>query len=548
MNAAIILALSLGVFGLAYKLYGSFLDKKFNIDDRNITPAHSKYDGEDFMPAKNWIVLFGHHFSSICGAGPIVGPVLAVAYWGWAPSLIWILLGATLMGAVADYSSLVVSMRSEGEGIAEIAGPTISNRARLFFSWFIWILVILVVAVFAIFGAKTLNMDPTSVVPATGLIPAAMFTGWLLYAKKMNNLLATFIGLALLALLLIGGNIMPLSLPDMGFLSAQNLWILILLAYCLIASVTPVNLILQPRDYLASFLLFGTILIGLIGIFYNAPSLPNTAFHAWNPVSEWKGAGPLFPMLFVTIACGAISGFHSLVSSGTTCKQIDRETHACRIGYGGMLTEGLVAVLVLICVAAGLSSSDLKSTLGQGGPIAAFGQGFGNLSSFLLGDYASGFAILALNTFILTTLDSATRIARYLTMDLFHIKNKYIATMLVVLLAALLALSGQWSKFWPAFGTANQLIAGLSLLVASAWLIKNKKSSWYTLIPGIIMMITTTCAFIYQLTHALFASVNDELVMQLKDSPDYFIALIAMILLSLSFVVIAEMGKRTLST
>ena len=530
MNSLFILLLALILFGLAYKFYGRFLNKLYQLSDKNKTPAHTNFDGVDFMPAKNWLVLFGHHFSSICGAGPIVGPVLAVAYWGWAPSLVWILIGAVLMGAVADYSSLVVSMRSEGQSIAEVAKPEISPRARQLFMWFIWLSVILVIAVFAIFGAKTLTADAQSVIPAVGLVPTAMIMGWFMYQKNVNTVVGTICGLAGLVLLLWLGTQYPLSLPEMFGLTGNQMWIFILLAYCIVASVTPVNIILQPRDYLASFLLFATILIAVISIFYVHPSMSEISFNAYNPSDDWKGSGPLFPMLFVTIACGAISGFHSLVSSGTTCKQIDKETHACRVGYGGMLTEGLVAVLVLICVGAGLSQSELTSTLKDGGgPIAAFGAGYGKLSSFLLGDYAKAFAILALNTFILTTLDSATRIARYLTMDLFRIKNKYAATILVVAIAGGLALTGKWNLFWPAFGTANQLIAGLSLLVASCWLIQRKKPALVTLIPAILMLVVTTSAFAYQMYQSLG-----------KTEPNYLIAVIAGVLILLSAIVFWE--------
>lgn len=526
MNAAFLLGISLLLFIIAYKVYGRFLNRTYKINNQNKTPAHTHYDGIDFVPAKNWIILFGHHFSSICGAGPIVGPVLAVAYWGWGVSWVWILLGSILMGAVADYSSLVVSIRHQGKCISEIAHPEISPRARLLFSIFIWLAVIMVIAVFALFGAKTLVAESTAVIPSIGLIPVAVLIGFILQKRAG---LATIIGLAALLSLLLLGQSYPVTLPDVFGLSSQNLWILILLFYCLIASVTPVNLLLQPRDYLASFLLIFTIALGVFSIFWIHPSIEAPHFEMWNPQELWPASGPLFPMLFVTIACGAISGFHSLVSSGTTCKQIDKESHACRIGYGGMLTEGLVAVMVLICVGAGLSSTELTHHLKNGGPIAAFSQGFGSLSSFFLGDYGSAFAILALNTFILTTLDSATRIARYLTMDIFKIKNIYLATFIVILASAFLALTGHWSRIWPAFGTANQLIAGLSLLVASCWLISRKRSFWMTLIPAFLMLLITTAAFIYQILSSLE-----------KTKPDYLIAALSGVLILLSFIVYWE--------
>ncbi|PIR20677.1 MAG: carbon starvation protein A [Deltaproteobacteria bacterium CG11_big_fil_rev_8_21_14_0_20_47_16] len=525
MSAALILIITLVLFLLAYRFYGSFLNRLYGIHSDIKTPAHTQYDGVDFVPVKSWVVLFGHHFASICGAGPIVGPVLAVAYWGWAPSLIWIVFGSILLGAVADYSSLVVSMRSEGKSISDIAHPEISKRAKLFFAWFIWFTLILVIAVFAIFGAKTLDQEPSSVLPATGLIPVAILVGYLL--KKISVLNATIVGLGLLGvLLLLGQSItIPFSSP---------VWITLLLIYCFAASVTPVDRLLQPRDYLASYLLFFTIGLGVVSILFTNPDLLSSSYTTWNPKETWPNAGPLFPMLFVTIACGAISGFHSLVSSGTTCKQIANEVHACRIGYGGMLTEGLVAVMVLICVAA-LAPSTLTDTLKTGGgPIAAFGQGYGDVVSFLMGDYGKPFAILALNTFILTTLDSATRIARYLTMEILGVQNKYTATLIVVVAAGLLGLTGQWSRIWPAFGTANQLIAGLSLLVASAWLLRRERPHWYTFIPAIFMLVVTTSAFVLQIIQSTT-----------QDRPDYLIAGVAVVLIILSLSIFWEAIRNT---
>jgi carbon starvation protein len=531
MNSLFILLITLAVFVAGYSVYGKFLNKLFQIDPNRKTPALTQFDGVDYVPAKNWLVLFGHHFSSICGAGPIVGPVLACAYWGWAPSWIWILFGVILMGAVSDYSALVLSVRSQGKGISEIANDEISPRARLLFSWFIWVSLILVIAVFAIFGAKTFIQEGSSVAPSLGLIPVAVLTGYLMYRTKLATTWATLIGLGALLALLFFGKQSPIEISTFAMLSPQNFWIVILLVYCLIASVVPVNILLQPRDYLASYLLFFTIALGATSILIMQPSMSGASFIAWRP-TEWKNAGPLFPMLFVTIACGAISGFHTLVSSGTTCKQIASEGHCRRIGYGGMLTEALVGVMVIICVTTGLTQTELNSILRSGGPVAAFGEGYGNLSSFFLGDYGKSFAILALNAFILTTLDSATRIARYLTMDLFRISNKYLATGIVVVAAAALAFTGKWTLIWPAFGTANQLIAGLALLVASCWLVGRGRAALPTLIPAIIMLIVTTTAFVYQMISSLS-----------RENPDYIIAVTCALLITLSTVVFIEAVK-----
>jgi carbon starvation protein len=527
MNAAVLMLIALVVLTVGYLCYGRLLAKVFGLDPTRRTPAHERFDGNDFVPAKNWWMLFGHHFSSICGAGPIVGVVLAVVYWGWLPSLIWLLVGAIWMGAVSDFSSLFVSMRSKGQSIADIARPEISPQARLFFSVFIWISVILVIAVFAIFAAKTLVAEPGVVLPSFGLIPVAMFVGWMLYQRKVPNRIATPIGLALLLGLLFMGRSFHVELAGMGTVNPEMLWILILLAYCFVASVVPVQILLQPRDYLASFILFAVIAVGITSIFWTQPRIQQEAFVSfWPPDGT---AGPLWPMLFVTIACGAISGFHSLVSSGTTCKQIDNERHACRIGYGGMLVECLVGTLVLICVTTGLSRAGVGELLKQAGPIAVFSEGFGSLSSVFLGSFGKPFAILALNAFILTTLDTATRIARYLTSELFGIRNKYAAGAIVVISSGALALTGQWNRLWPAFGAANQLIAGLALLVVSCWLMNRRRSWWFTLIPSLLMLVTTGAAFVYQLMGTLQ-----------RQEPDYFLALVTVVLLVVAVMVFTD--------
>lgn len=541
MSATWLLLGTIVWFAVGYRWYGNRLARIFGIDPARVTPAHSREDGTDYVPAKNWMVLFGHHFSSICGAGPIIGPALAVAYWGWAVSLVWLLLGSVLLGAVADFTSLFVSMRSDGSSIPEIAKPEISPRARLLFSWFIWVALVLVIAVFAIFAARTFIEEPDTVVPSFSLIPVALLTGHLLYRTNVSNRLATSIGLSLLLLALFGGTRLPVEFSSDWGISPESLWIGALLVYCFVASVTPVQVLLQPRDYLASFLLIGTIGIGVVSVLVSAPVMQADPVHAFLP-EEWKGAGPMWPMLFVTIACGAISGFHSLVSSGTTCKQIANESHACRIGYGGMLTEGLVGVLVVICVGAALGREQLGEILRAGGPIPAFSEGYGLLSAPLLGDYGKAFAVMALNAFILTTLDTATRIGRYLTAEIFGIKNMYAATGTVVVAGAALALTGQWKYLWPAFGTSNQLIAALALLVGSCWLLHRGRPFLYTLIPACIMLVTTLAAFVYQLYGAVTRVGEDG-----APDPDLFIATVVVVLIVLAMVVFWE-GIKSLGS
>lgn len=542
MSSVWILLIALAWYALAYRWYGARMAVVVGIDPRIPTPAVRRSDGVDYVPAKNWLVLFGHHFSSICGAGPIIGPALAVAYWGWAPALLWVLLGSVLMGAVSDFTSLVVSVRSEGQSMPEIARPEISPRARLLFSWFILLALILVNAVFAIFAARTFIEAPSAVIPSIGLIPVAVGVGYLLYRTNVPNAVATIIGLGLLLVAIEAGSLFPVQLPAVFGISAEWQWIAVLMLYCAVASVTPVQLLLQPRDYLASYLLFAAIGIGVLSIFISAPEMQAVAIGPFVP-TEWATAGPLWPMMFVTIACGAISGFHSLVSSGTTCKQLATEAHACRVGYGGMLTESLVGVLVIICVGAALAPEQLMPTLRAGGPIAAFSQGYGSLSIPLLGGYGTVFAVMALNAFILTTLDTSTRIGRYLVQELFGIESKHLATWLIVVASTALALTGQWTKIWPAFGAANQLIGALALLVVSCWLLKRGRPVVYTLVPACIMLVTTLAAFCYQLYHAL-ARVDAQ---SGAASPDWFIAGVVTILIVLALVVFWE-GAKVLLT
>jgi carbon starvation protein len=541
MSAVWILFGTLAWFLAGYWLYGRSIANWIGIDPRRPTPAHRLYDGVDYVPARNWLVLFGHHFSSICGAGPIIGPALAVAYWGWVPSLFWLLIGGVLMGAVADFTSLFVSVRSDGASIPEIARPEISPRARLLFSWFIWIALVLVIAVFAIFTAKTFIEEPDTVIPSFGLIPVAVLTGHLLYRTSIHNGIATLIGLVLLVAALALGVEVPVVMPAFLGVSGESWWIVLVLAYCYVASVTPVQYLLQPRDYIASFILFAAIGIGVVSVFISMPSMQADALHSLRP-EEWAGAGPIWPMLFVTIACGAISGFHSLVSSGTTCKQLGSEAHACRIGYGGMLTESLVGVLVVICVGAALTRDELSAILRSGGPITAFSQGYGVISSPILGAYGKVFAVMALNAFILTTLDTATRIGRYLSQELFGMASMHLATAIVVVASTSLALTGQWTRLWPAFGTSNQLIAALALMVGSCWLLRRGRRIVYTLVPACIMLVTTLAAFAYQIYGALTRIDKEANVAD----PDWFLAVVVSVLFVLAVVVFWD-GVKTLT-
>ncbi len=521
MNAAILGVIVLGVFALGYRYYGKKIEQLWEPDPTRLTPAKEFYDGIDYVPARHWSVLFGHHFSSIAGAAPIIGPVIAVAIWGWGMALIWIVLGSIFMGAVHDYGSLMASVRHRGVSIANLASEVISRRAYFLFSIFVWLALILVVSVFIIFSAKTYVAEPKIVIPSMGLVPVAIIIGVLLYRLKINQLKTTLIGLSLLAGLMIAGTYLPIDLKENG----QFIWSLVLIGYCFFASVTPVQILLQPRDYLCAFLLFFGLFMGYLGLMISHPQINIPAF-----ITLKGSKGYLWPMLFVTIACGAISGFHSLIASGTTSKQIASEKDAKKIGYGGMIAEGVLAALALLVVSSGLGGLDrLTETLAPGGPgpIGAFAEGYQNVTRPILGNYGGLISITILNAFVLTTLDTATRITRYLTQELFGIKNRYLATLIIVGISGWLAMSGNWDKIWPIFGASNQLVAALSLIVISSWLLSRKKDFRPTIFPAVLILVTAVGALAYQLYTFI---LNGE----------YFLTIVASVLIILAVLVCIE--------
>ena len=462
-----------------YFTYGRLAARIYGISSANPTPAVSRRDGVDYVPAKNWVVLFGHHFSSIAGAGPVVGPIVALLVWGWAPALAWVLAGTVFAGGVHDLGSLVVSLRRGGSSISEASEAMISRWARVMFSLFVLLALVLVVAVFAVLAAESMVTVRGVIPPAVGLIPVAVLVGFLLYRTRTPTWFSTVIGLVSLVGLLFLGTVWNFPTGPVWA------WIVGLLAYAFFASVLPVQYLLQPRDYLSAFLLFAGVILGYAGIFISRPELSAPAFVGFLPKE-----GPMWPMLFVTVACGAISGFHSLIASGTTSKQLPTEAHAQRIGYGAMVGEGLLSLMVIVMVGAmGLGSA--------GNPITIFGRAY-DLSLPFLGGYGGIFGVIILNAFILTTLDTATRIARYIFSELTGLKNRWLATGILILPAALLALTGSWKAIWPLFGSANQLTAALALLVITSWLLATKKPCWLTLVPAIFMLLTTIAALAWQ--------------------------------------------------
>lgn len=516
MNSLFIVFVAAVSFFWAYKFFAKKLEDLWQIDPKRSTPAYSKYDSVDYVPAKNWLVLFGHHFASIAGAGPVIGPVIAVMLWGWLPALLWVVLGTVFIGGVHDFGALIASVREGGSSVADIAQNAISRRAKILFSLFVWLALILVIAVFAFLCADTFIKEPKIVLPSLGLIPVAMLVGYFLYNVRVNTLLITILGLAGLVFLLCLGNFFPLTWN-------LNAWIIVLFVYCYFASILPVNILLQPRDYLSSFLLVFGVGAGYLGLVLSRPKITIPALGRVN-TSE----GLLWPMLFVTVACGAISGFHALIASGTSSKQIANERHVKRIGYGGMLAEGMVAVLAII--AAGIlfkPGDDFSAALKNMTSIGIFSKGFGLITKGILGDFGPIIAITILNAFILTTLDTATRISRYLTEELLGIKNRYLSTLLIVILGGALAISGKWTKIWPVFGASNQLVAALTLFVLSCWLSSRKKEAKYFIWPAFFMLVTSVAALLFQ---GVKYFINK----------DYFLFAVVLLLIFLSIFIVWE--------
>ncbi len=481
-------------FLVAYFVYGRFQKRLYGLDDSRKTPAELYFDGVDYVPAHP-SVLLGHHFASIAGAGPIVGPIAAASMFGWLPTYIWCLVGSVFIGGVHDMGSLVASIRHKGLSVGEVVERWIGHRGKMLFLTFTWLTLILLVAVFLVLSAASFASDPAVAFSASLYILMALIFGVLTYKKGVPLAVSTII-------------MVPIVLGSVFFGSSSewvqetfkfdtNTWTYVLIVYIFAASVLPVWLLLQPRDYLASFMLYFAVIIGTVGMVFGkefAVSLP--AFSATFPYSA-KGEF-VWPILFVVVACGAISGFHSLVGSGTTAKQLRKETDSIIIGYGSMLIEGLVAVIAIGTVM-------MAGSILQGGPTVTFGEGIGKFASIIGIDPVVGksLGLLALNSFLLTSLDTATRLARYQLQEFTGMKlDKFTATIISVAAAAALVFfktgnTPAWALIWPIFGSANQLVAALALLAVGVWVSKGlKKSPAFAMIPMVFMFVTTMAALI----------------------------------------------------
>ncbi|UCG52643.1 MAG: carbon starvation protein A [Candidatus Latescibacterota bacterium] len=488
------------LFILGYRIYGAFLDKQFGINPERKTPAHTNYDGLDYMPAKT-PVLMGHHFSSIAGAGPIVGPIIAVAFFGWLPAVLWIVLGAIFIGGVHDYSALVVSVRHKARSIAQVAKRMMSPVAHKLYLAFIWFTMVYVLTVFVDLTADSFTKDGGVASSSLMYIVLAILMGLSVYRMDLSLGKASLVFVPLVFLAIYLGQLAPMGTPPaLAHGDPKTTWTFILLLYCFVASITPVWILLQPRDYLSSYLLLACILGGLGGIAIGGHALDTKAFLGFE-----ANLGYLFPALFITIACGACSGFHSIVASGTTAKQLSNERAARPVAYGSMLVEGMLALIAVsaIVVAGG--------ALAGSSPAQVFASGMGTFVGSLGIPTALGtsFGLLAVSTFLLTTLDTGTRLGRYIFEEFFDrwgLKWHILATTATLILPLWLALTefkdaqGQvipaWRAIWPVFGSTNQLLGALALLTVGVWLKRTGRRAIFVIVPMVFMFAVTLLALV----------------------------------------------------
>ncbi len=568
MNVSLLLIITLVGFGLGYKYYGGFMSKLFGEDDNNITPAIQYEDGVDYVPTKP-LVVFSHQFASIAGAGPIVGPTTAMLY-GYMPVWMWVLFGAIFIGAVHDYTALFVSMREKGKSVAEVSYHTMGKGGFILFISFTIVMIVLVTSAFLGLTAtsltslvplenmniasgetmlKTVMVDGVEMakiggIASTSVIIISMcapFIGFLLYKKKLNPLIAAAIAIILCVVSVMIGVANPLMLQP-------KTWMIILTFYVILAAGIPVWVVLQPRDFTNSFMLYGGIamlMLGILGGGFGGMTMSSPAF---NVAGGTKIAGAIWPFLFITVACGAISGFHSLVSGGTVSKQAMKESQAKTIGYGAMLLEGILAVVVIITVSSGISFDTYMNIVypakGASNPILAFSLSMGGMLHHGIGlpiAFGTVFGILMVEGFVITTLDTAVRLNRYLFEELWGVifkevpallKNFWFNSALSAGLMFYLGYTNAYTVIWPIFGSANQLLAALVLITVSVWLASRGKKFSFTMIPAVFMMVTTLMALWTLLTTRYLPKAN------------YPLSLTAILLMALSVGVIYLAVKK----
>lgn len=535
MNVLVIFGLTVIAFSLAYRFYGRYVERVFDMSDENPTPAHARHDARDYVPTR-WQVVFSHHFSSIAGGGPIVGPAIALVY-GFYPSWLWVVLGAIFIGSVHDFTALFVSIREGGKSIVEVTRGTMGRAAYALFIVFVMFMVVLVTAAFlgltttaltSLAPLSALGLDDGQSVlrtvadPQTGAVKAriggvastsvmvitafAPLIGYLLYRKRMRVSAAAAISVAVAAFSIAVGLRWPMSI-------GTGAWMLVISCYVFVAAGLPVWFVLQPRDFVNSLILYSGVAVLAVGIVSGGLSGMKIAFPAVSAAAGSAKVGLIWPIMFITVACGAISGFHSLIASGTTSKQISRESHARRIGFGAMLLEGLLAVAVLITISSAVNFSDYLSIVfpegGRSNPVLAFSLGMGKMLSMTtpLPAYAGTiFGILLVEGFLVTTLDTAVRLNRYLLEEIWQmafknpprvLRSYFFNAGLSVALMLLFARKQAFLALWPVFGSANQLLAALSLITVTVWLLKRGKGALFTFLPAIFMVITAGASLVY---------------------------------------------------
>ena len=523
MPAALVLVATVVVFALGYRYYSPYLATKvYGLDEKFVTPAHQFKDGVDFVPTNKHIV-FSHHFISVAGAAPIVGPAVAV-FWGWGPALAWVLIGTVFAAGVHDFGALAVSVRHRAKSIGTLAGDVINKRARTLFLLIIFLLLTMVNAVFAIVIANLFVNYPAAVLPVLVEIPLAVAVGQIVYKRRTAALVPSIIALALVYICIPIGVQFPIELTGvaeaMG-MSAHTLWILLLFLYAFIASRVPVWMLLQPRDYINLHQMTLAFVVIFLGVIAGWDTIVAPLF---NDVPA--DSPPWFPLLFITIACGAISGFHSLVASGTTAKQLDKETDARTVGYLGASGEGLLAVCSILACTAGVVAASTSPASAWQGLYTNFGDASaGATSNFVegVGQFANNigipldigviFAVVVVVSFAATTMDTGVRLQRYIVQEIAEIvqftplvRNVTAATVVATVVPLGLALipgDFAFGTLWQLFGTTNQLTAGLALAVIAVWVTKSNRNPLAVLVPLVFLLVMTSWALIYNLVQFL---------------------------------------------
>ncbi len=526
MNGMLLLLIVLVYFALAYVIYGRFICKRFGVDSKKPCPSHTMADGVDYVPTSP-AVLFGHHFASIAGAGPIIGPIVA-ANFGWMPVLLWIVIGCVFIGAMHDFAAMFLSVRNQGRSIAYAIEKELGYVGRQIFLFFCWTALLLVVAVFTMNVADGFLANPAVATSSILFIFMAPFFGIVVNCKILGLLEASLVFVPLLFFCAWLGTVVPFDLAAIvgSKAVARDIWIVALLYYAAIASIIPVWVLLQPRDYLNSYLLYAMMAIGILGVFVARPTIQLDALH----VTAEKGFFPnVMPLVFVTVACGACSGFHALVSSGTSSKQIDNEKHILPVAYGGMLIEGVLALLATLSIAYLTTDNALAMISGPAKqpPAIIFASGLATFAEKMGLSYKIGFNFISLSisAFLLTSLDTATRLGRFVWQELVMpsaneksasepkpnvarpvtqkklsfrevLGNRWTSTLLMVVIGGFLALSGEGNDIWPVFGASNQLLAALTLLAVTLWLLRKKVKALFAMLPMIFMLLISIWALI----------------------------------------------------